>query len=102
MCYTDAEYRGTWNIHLDRLSVSVGINHRIGLLKRQKKKPTLIRLGGWATGYFLREHGLRRVPKEPFFYAGLPVVFRDPKIIGIAVEGEDLPPRSRRSRKRPD
>jgi hypothetical protein len=82
--------RPFWSIHNDRLSVSVGINHRIGLLKRQKKKPTLIRLGGWATGYFMREHGLRAVPRETFYYAGLPVVFRDPKIIGIAVEGEDL------------
>lgn len=90
-----------WTIHNDRLSVSVGINHRIGLIKRQKKKPVLIRLGGWATGYFLKEMRLKKVPKETFYYAGLPVVFRDPKIIGIAVEGEDLPSKEKPSKKHP-
>lgn len=77
-----------WTMKQDRLSVSVGINHRMGLLKAQKKKPTCIRLGGWATGAFLKEMGLKRVPEEPYYYAGLPVVFRDPKVVGIAVEGE--------------
>jgi hypothetical protein len=72
----------------DRLSVSVGINHRIGLLKKQGLKPTRIRLGGWASGYFLREHCLFRPPKETFYYADLPVAFNDPHIIGICVEGE--------------
>ncbi len=85
-----------WGIKLDRLSVSVGINRRMGLLKEQNKKPTLIRLGGWATGYFLKEMGLTRVPEEAYYYAGLPVVFRDPKIIGISVEGEDLPPKNKK------
>jgi len=81
-----------WTIHNDRLSVSVGINARIGILKRQKKIPTLIRLGGWATGYFLKEYGMTHVPKEHYYYAGILVKFRDPKIIGIAVEGIDIPP----------
>lgn len=81
-----------WSMQADRLSVTVGISHRIALLKQQRKKPTLIRLGGWATGYFLKEYGLKRVPEEPYYHAGILVRFRDPKIVGIAIEGEDLPP----------
>ncbi len=77
-----------WTMKNDRLSVSVGINHRMGLIKAQKKRPVCIRLGGWATGAFLKEMGLKRVPEETYYYAGLPVVFRDPKVIGISVEGE--------------
>lgn len=77
-----------WTILNDRLSVSVGINSRIGDLKRQKKTPKLIRLGGWASRQFMREHGLDYVPRETFYYAKIPVVFNDPVIIGIAVEGE--------------
>ncbi|MEW6661958.1 MAG: hypothetical protein ACOY9Y_09765 [Bacillota bacterium] len=92
--------RPTWTIHNDRLSVSVGINHRIGLLKRQGKRPVLIRLGGWATGYFLREYRMTHVPTEPYYYAGIPVIFRDPKIIGIAVEGEDMPPKKIKATKK--
>ena len=77
-----------WTIHNDRQSVSVGINARIGILKRQKKKPVRIRLGGWASQQFLKEHWLEHVPRETFYYAGLPVIFNDPKVIGIAVEGD--------------
>lgn len=77
-----------WTIHNDRLSVSVGINARIGLLKRQKKKPAVIRLGGWASRQFLKEHWFEHVPRETFYYAKLPVVFNDPKVIGIAVQEE--------------
>lgn len=77
-----------WTICNDRLSVSVGINHRIGMLKKQKIKPVRIRLGGWASQQFLKEHWLEHVPRETFYYANLPVVFNDPVIIGIHVEGE--------------
>lgn len=72
------------------LSVTVGINTRIGILKRQRRKPILIRLGGWATRQYLIEYGLKRVPKEEYYHAGIPVLFRDPVVVGIAVEGEDI------------
>ena len=35
---------------------------------------------------------MTHVPKEHYYYAGILVKFRDPKIIGIAVEGIDIPP----------
>ena len=79
---------GPWTSLNDRLSVTVGINARIGILKQQKKTPKLIRLGGWASRQFMREHGLDHVPRETFYYAKIPIVFNDPVIIGIAVEGE--------------
>lgn len=78
-----------WTWRNDQLDVTVGINARISTLKRQKKTPKLIRLGGWASEQFLMDHGLDvNKPPDPgaFVYAGLPVYFNDDKVIGIYVE----------------
>lgn len=104
--YIDPE----WTIKNDRQSVTVGINTRIWLCRKKKLKPTLIRLGREHTALFLKEHGLWVIPnKKPrrlasnhvvwdeennrLCYASrtaIPIKFNDPKIIGIAVEGEPL------------
>lgn len=96
-----------WTIRADRLSVTVGINTRLWLCRKQGLKPALIRLGREHTRLFLREHGLHFIPnKKPrrlvsghlfwdesncrlcYSEQMIPVRFNDPKIIGIAVEGE--------------
>lgn len=96
----------TWTIYNDRQSVTVGINHRIGLLRKQKMVPTLIRLGREHTRLFLKEAGMRYIPnKKPrrIIHQGLfwddtnnrlcyskrmiPIRFNDSSIYGIAVEG---------------
>jgi len=110
----DAYLDPDWTIHNDRLSVTVGINTRLWLCRRQGMKPTLIRLGREHTRLFLREHSLYVIPnKRPrrlisghllwdeenrqlcYSKRMIPIVFNDPKIIGVAVEGESLsrPPR---------
>ena len=95
-----------WTIHNDRQSVTVGINTRIWLLRRQKMVPTLIRLGRKHTRLFLREAAMQCIPnKKPrrLYHQGLvwddennrlgysrrmiPIRFNDYKIHGIVVEG---------------
>lgn len=95
-----------WTIYADRLSVTVGINTRIWLLRKKGLRPTLIRLGREHTRLFLREHSLQVIPnKKPrrlisghlswdeenrrlcYSKSMIPIEFNDPKIIGIAVEG---------------
>ena len=96
-----------WTIHNDCQSVTVGINTRIWLLRRQRMVPTLIRLGHKHTRLFLREAAMQCIPsRKPrrIYHQGLfwddehsclcyskkmiPIRFNDPKIHGIAVEGE--------------
>lgn len=83
-----------WTIENDRQSVHVGINTRIWLLKKQGMKPCFIRLGREHTLLFMREKTWLTLPRGPWFYsnARIPVVFNDPKIIGIAVEGAPQKP----------
>jgi hypothetical protein len=100
-----------WTIHNDRQSVTVGINTRLWLCRKQGLRPTLIRLGREHTRLFLREHSLQVIPnKKPrrlisghldwdeehrclvyLSWVGIPIRFNDPKIVGIAVESEPLP-----------
>jgi hypothetical protein len=106
----DAYLDPDWTIHDDRLSVTVGINTRLWLCRRQEMKPTLIRLGREHTRLFLREHSLYVIPnKKPrrlisghlfwdeenrrlcYSRRMIPIRFNDPKIIGIAVEAEKQP-----------
>ncbi len=103
-----------WTIHADRKSVTVGINTRLWLCRKKRLRPTLIRLGREHTRLFLRECGLHVIPnRRPsrivaqnlywdeenrrlcYSKAMIPIRFNDTKIIGIAVEGEPLPPRRR-------
>ena len=96
-----------WYMPQDKLSVHVGINHRLSLIYKQKMVPTLIRLGREHTRLFLKEAGMHYIPnKKPrrIIHQGLfwddehsclcyskkmiPIRFNDPKIHGIAVEGE--------------
>lgn len=98
-----------WTIKNDRQSVTVGINTRIWLCRKKGLRPTLIRLGREHTRLFLREHSLQAIPnKKPrrlisghlfwdeenqrlcYSKAMIPIRFNDPKIIGIAVEGEPI------------
>ena len=62
-----------WTIHNDLQSVTVGINTRIWLLRRQKMVPTLIRLGRKHTRLFLREAAMQCIPKKPrrIYHQGL-------------------------------
>jgi len=102
-----------WTIHNDRQSVTVGINTRIGLLRKQKMVPTLIRLGREHTRLLLKEAGMHYIPsKKPrrIIHQGLfwddtnnrlcysrrmiPIRFNDPKIHGIVVEGRPQAPHS--------
>lgn len=94
-----------WNIHNDRLSVTVGINTRIGILRRQGLIPTLIRLGKEHSRLFWLERGVPYIPKGPTLLISrdvfwdennrrwcyskrmIPMKFNDPSIYGIAVEG---------------
>lgn len=95
-----------WTIHNDCQSVTVGINTRIWLLRRQKMVPTLIRLGRLHTRLFLKEAAMHYIPnKKPrrIYHQGLlwddknnrlgysrlmiPFRFNDRSIYGIVVEG---------------
>jgi hypothetical protein len=95
-----------WTIHNDRQEVTVGINTRIWLLRRQRMVPTLIRLGREHTRLLLKEAGMHYIPnKKPrhIIHQGLfwddtnnrlcysrrmiPIRFNDYKIHGIVVEG---------------
>lgn len=96
-----------WTIHNDCQSVTVGINTRLWLLRRQKMVPTLIRLGRRHTRLFLWEAGMHYIPsKKPrrLYHQGLvwdnennrlcygrrmiPFRFNDRSIHGIVVEGK--------------
>lgn len=94
-----------WCMKQDKLSVHVGINHRLGLVYRQKRTPSLIRLGKEHTRLFWRECGFSFIPKRGtgiecggvvwvqncWCYksrALIPMRFNDPHIHGIAVESE--------------
>lgn len=102
-----------WTIHNDCQSVTVGINTRIWLLRRQKMVPTLIRLGRLHTRLFLKEASMQCIPsKKPrrIIHQGLfwddelnrlcygrhmiPIRFNDYSIYGIAVEGKPATPHS--------
>ncbi len=103
-----------WTIHNDRQSVTVGINTRFWILRKQGLKPTLIRLGREHTRLFLKEQGLSYIPNRPFKSISgslfwdpdrrcicytkrmIPIKFNDPQIIGIAAEGEPKPPKPSR------
>jgi hypothetical protein len=95
-----------WTIHNDLQSVTVGINTRIWLLRRQGMTPTLIRLGRLHTRLFLKEAAMHYIPnKKPrrIYHQGLlwdnknnrlcygrhmiPFQFNDRSIHGIVVEG---------------
>ena len=95
-----------WYIQQDELSVHVGINHRIGLIYKQKMVPSLIRLGKKHTRLFWKECGHWYIPrpgtkpnmgnivwvpeKNCYCYKSrvlIPMRFNDPLIYGIAVEG---------------
>lgn len=99
-----------WAIENDRQSVTVGINTRLHLLSLEKINPTLIRLGKEHSHLFWKERGVGFIPNKPlklisgdvfwdenqhcWFYKTKPpvaMVFNDPKIIGIAVEGIPKP-----------
>jgi len=96
-----------WTIHNDCQSVTVGINTRIWLLRRQRMVPTLIRLGHKHTRLFLREAAMqcipsrkpRRIIHQNLFWDEannrlgygrhmIPFKFNDYKIYGIVVEGK--------------
>lgn len=116
--YTDPN----WTIHNDKLSVTVGINTRLWVCRKKKHRPTLIRLGKEHTAIFLREMGLWVIPnRKPrrlvsdhlvwdednnrLLYNSqtkIPIKFNDPKIHGIAVEGEPIPPKPKRKTPRKD
>lgn len=94
-----------WTIHNDRLSVTVGINTRLWILRQQKLLPTLIRLGKEHSLLFWKERGVGFIPNKPlklisgdvfwdearhcwcYSKRRIPMRFMDKQIIGIAVEG---------------
>lgn len=96
-----------WYMPQDKLSVHVGINHRIGLLYENKMLPTLIRLGKEHTRLFWKESGFSYYNPRPgtkikfgkaiwvpgkncYCYKGrtlIPIKFNDRLIYGVAVEG---------------
>ena len=99
-----------WTIHNDRQSVTVGINHRLRLIKDQGMNASLIRLGKEHSILFWKERGVPFIPSGPtqlisgdvyweesnncWFYKTrppVPIRFNDPTIIGIAIEGIPKP-----------
>lgn len=92
-----------WTIKNDYQSVTVGINHRIGLCKKAGLKPCLIRLGKTHSLLFWKERGVDYIPNRQvklvsgdvfhngtcwtYSNARIPMKFNDPKIAGIVVEG---------------
>ncbi|CEP67872.1 Uncharacterized [Moorella glycerini] len=102
-----------WSIQNDKLSVTVGINHRLWILRQQGMLPTLIRLGKEHTRLFWKERGLWYIPKGPrriisgdvfwdevnsrwcYSKRMIPLEFNDPLIYGIAIEGIPKPPKKK-------
>ena len=99
-----------WTIKNDLQSVTVGINTRLWILKKQGLIPTLIRLGREHTRIFLKEHGLSFIPnKKPariisdhlvwdeenhrlcYTKRMIAILFNDSTIHGIAAEGIPKP-----------
>ncbi len=100
-----------WYMDQDRMSVHVGINVRLGLLRKERTDPTLIRLGKKHTRLFWKECGFPdfnprsgteiRFGKAIWVEANncycynsfklIPMKFNDPKIYGIAVESVSKP-----------
>ena len=70
-------------------SVTVEIHSQIGDLKRQKKKPTAIRLGPACSVRFCYEQNKRniRIDQGPKEFRGLPIVYRW-SVEGVFVVGE--------------
>ncbi|MDQ7794141.1 MAG: hypothetical protein RDU89_06975 [bacterium] len=98
-----------WYMPQDKLSVHVGINQRLWLIRQRDLVPTLIRLGKEHTRLFWRECGFSYVPRAGtltrfgritwdevrgcWCYKGripVPMRFNDRAIYGIAVEGEPI------------
>lgn len=109
----------TWTIHNDRQSVTVGINHRLGLVKEQNMDAVLIRLGKEHSRLFWKERGVPFIPSGEtklisgdvqwndehncWFYLTRPPVpmrFNDPKIVGIAVDGAPKPANLKKGKKK--
>lgn len=109
----------TWTLRNDRQSVTVGINHRLRLAKEQGLDATLIRMGKELSRLFWKERGVPFVPNGPtqlisgdvswseeqqcWLYGTRPPVpmrFNDPKIAGIAVEGNPIPPKTIKSKRK--
>lgn len=100
-----------WYMPQDKLSVHVGINHRLSLIYQQKMIPSLIRLGKKHTRLFWKECGSSFYNPRPgtkprmgnavwvpekncYCYKSrifIPMKFNDPNIYGIAVEGVTKP-----------
>jgi hypothetical protein len=98
-----------WTIQNDRLSVTVGINTRLWILRQQNMVPTLIRLGKEHSRLFWKECGIDYIPNKPLKLISddvfwdkeqrcwcytkrmIPMCFNDPQIIGIAAEGVPKP-----------
>lgn len=112
-----------WTIHNDLQSVTVGINARMRLCRLQKIVPTLIRLGPLHSILFWKERWVPYVPTggPPKNGAGqeipilsgdvawdrerscwcwtfqkrlIPMIFNDPKLYGIAVDGVPCNPKA--------
>ena len=95
-----------WYMPQDKLSVHVGINHRISLIYQQNMIPSLIRLGKEHTRLFWKECGFSYYNPRPgtkpragnavwmpekgcYCYKSrvlIPMKFNDPRIYGIVVE----------------
>lgn len=95
-----------WTIANDKQSVHVGINTRIWLCNKQKRIPTLIKLGREHTEIFLKEKHWPAIPKEPQFYKSgsnmIPIEFNSSGIYGIAIESTPKPTPANKVRKRAD
>lgn len=94
-----------WTIENDRLSVTVGINTRLWILRQENKVPMLIRLGKEHSLLFWKQRGVDYIPKGPtplisgdvfwdedqhcwcYSKRMIPMRFNDSQIIGIAAEG---------------
>lgn len=104
-----------WTINNDRQSVTVGINHRLRLVKDQNMEAVLIRLGKHHSRLFWQERGVPYIPigetklisgdvawnseHRCWFYLTHPPVamqFNDPIIAGIAVDSVPKPPKPKK------
>ena len=109
----------TWTIRNDLQSVTVGINHRLCLLKDQDMEAVLIHLGKEHSKLFWKERGVPFIPvgetklisgdvawneeQQCWFYLTRPPVpmrFNDLKIVGITVDAVPMPPKTQKGKKK--
>lgn len=71
-------------------SITNEINYQIAALRRQGRRPTLVRLGYAASIVYAWEHWADSISDAPKYHHGykckVPIRYKDPKVSGVVVE----------------